>query len=122
MNQLRALPFIIVLGIIVFSGLRPEPVPQVFDDQDKLHHMCGFAAMMFTLRLAFPQWRAFWAIAISLTAGLLIEFGQSFLPNRTASAADMVANSVGVLLGWGCWHLVNRWYLRQRRASAERAR
>lgn len=122
MNQLRALPFIIVLGIIVFSGLRPEPVPQVFDDQDKLHHMCAFAAMMFTLRLAFPQWRAFWAVAFSLTAGLLIEFGQSFLPNRTASAADMVANSVGILLGWACWHLVNRWYLRQRSASAERAR
>lgn len=121
MNQLRALPFFIVLAIIIFSGLRPEPIPQVFDDQDKLHHMCGFAAMMFTLRLAFPQWRAFWAIAISLTAGLLIEVGQSFIPNRTASGADMVANSVGVMVGWACWHLVNRWYLRQRGANAPSA-
>lgn len=113
MNHLRTLPFIIVLAIIVLSGLRPEPVPQVFDQQDKLHHMLGFAALVFTLRLAFPQWHVFWAIAISLAAGMLVEVGQSLLPNRQASFGDMLANSLGVLLGWACSYAAHQWYLRR---------
>lgn len=113
MNYLRTLPFIAVLAVILFSGLKPEPVPQVFDQQDKLHHMLGFAALMFSLRLAFPQWHAFWAIAISLTAGMLVELGQSLLPNRQASVSDMLANSLGVLLGWGCSYVAYHWYLRR---------
>jgi len=113
MNYLRILPFIVVLAVIVFSGLRPEPVPQVFDQQDKLHHMLGFAALMFSLRLAFPQWNVFWAIATSLSAGMLVEVGQSLLPNRQASFGDMVANSLGVLLGWVCSYIAYQWYLRR---------
>ncbi|SRR5690606_9880131 len=113
MNYLRALPFLVVFAVILFSGLRPEPVPQVFDQQDKLHHMLGFAALTFTLRLAFPQWRAFWTIAASLGAALLIEIGQSLLPNRQASLGDMLANTLGVFLGWGCSHLAYLWYLRR---------
>jgi VanZ family protein len=113
MNFLRSLPFIAVLAVILFSGLRPEPVPQIFDQQDKLHHMLGFAALMFTLRLAFPQWRVLWAIVVSLAAALLIEIGQSMLPNRQASLGDMLANTLGVLLGWGCSYLAYQWYLRR---------
>src|SRR5690606_11144677 len=92
MNYLRALPFLVVFAVILFSGLRPEPVPQVFDQQDKLHHMLGFAALMFTVRLAFPQWRVFWAISLSLAAAVLIELAQGLIPNRWASMGDMLAN------------------------------
>ena len=113
MNYLRILPFLAVLAIILFSGLRPEPVPQVFDQQDKLHHMLGFAALMFSLRLAVPQWHVFWAVAVSLVAATLIEVGQSLLPNRQASLGDMLANTLGVLLGWGCSYLAYQWYLRR---------
>jgi len=113
MNYLRVLPFLAVLAVFLFSGLRPEPVPQVFDQQDKLHHMLGFAALMFSLRLAFPQWHVFWAIALSLSAGVLVEVGQSLLPNRQASFGDMLANSLGVLLGWGCSYIAYQWYLRR---------
>lgn len=113
MNYLRALPFLAVLAVILFTGLRPEPVPQVFDQQDKLHHLLGFAALMFTLRLAFPQWRVFWAISASLAAAVMIELAQSLMPNRWASLGDMLANTLGVLLGWGCSYLAYQWYLRR---------
>lgn len=113
MNYLRALPFLAVLAVILFTGLRPEPVPQVFDQQDKLHHLLGFAALMFTVRLAFPQWRVFWAITLSLSAAVLIELAQGLIPNRMASMGDMLANTLGVLLGWGCSHLAYQWYLRR---------
>lgn len=113
MNYLRALPFIVVLAVILFSGLRPEPVPQVIDHQDKLHHMLGFAALMFSMRLAFPRWNALWAFTLSVAAGVLVEAGQSMLPNRQASLGDIVANTLGVLLGWASSALVYRWYLRR---------
>lgn len=113
MNYLRFLPFIAVLAVILFSGLRPEPVPQVFNQQDKLHHILGFAALMFSMRLAFSQWRVLWAIVVCLCAALLIEVGQSLLPNRWASLGDMLANTLGVMLGWGCSHLAYHWYLRR---------
>ncbi len=113
MNHLRYLPFLAVLATILFTGLRPDPIPQAFDQQDKLHHLLGFAALMFTMRLAFPQWRLAWAVALSLAAALLIEIGQGMLPARQASMGDMLANTLGVLLGWASSTLAYRWYLRR---------
>ena len=113
LNQARYLPFILVFAIILFTGLRPDPIPEAFDQQDKLHHLLGFAALMFSLRLAFTHWRLVWTVAMSLTVAFLIEVGQSFLPGRQASYGDMAANTLGVLLGWGCYHLTRQWYLRR---------
>jgi len=112
-------PFTAVLAVILFSGLKPEPVPQMFEQQDKLHHLLGFAALMFTLRLAFPRWRLFWAVLASLSAALAIEIAQGLQPHRTASVADMLANTLGVLLGWGCAQLTYFWYLRSGVARRE---
>jgi len=112
MKVLRVLPFLAVLAVILFSGLKPDPVPQLFDQQDKLHHLLGFAALMFTMRLAFPRWRLFWAVLFSLSAALLIEVAQGLQPHRTASTGDMLANMLGVLLGWGCAQLATFWYAR----------
>lgn len=115
---LRVVPFVAVLAVILFSGLKPDPVPQLFDQQDKLHHLLGFAALMFTLRLAFPRWRLLWAVLVSLSAALAIEVAQGLQPHRTASAGDMLANALGVLLGWGCAQLAFFWYLRDGAARA----
>lgn len=113
------MPFTAVLAVILFSGLKPEPVPQMFEQQDKLHHLLGFAALMFTLRLAFPRWRLFWAVLASLSAALAIEIAQGLQPHRTASVGDMLANTLGVLLGWGCAQLTYFWYLRSGVARRE---
>nr|MBF0683936.1 VanZ family protein [Pseudomonas sp.] len=112
MYLLRVVPFFAVLAVILFSGLKPEPVPQLFDHQDKLHHLLGFAALMFTLRLAFSRWHLAWAVFTSLSAALLIELVQGMHPYRMASAGDMLANAMGVLLGWGCAQLAFAWYAR----------
>lgn len=113
MNLLRYLPFLAVLVVILFTGLRPDPIPQAFDQQDKLHHLLGFAALMFTMRLAFAQWRLAWTVALSLAAALLIEIAQGLLPARESSMGDMLANTLGVLLGWAASTLAYRWYLRR---------
>ncbi len=113
MNSLRYLPFLAVLAVVLYTGLRPEPVPQVFDQQDKLHHLLGFAALMFTMRLAFPQWHLARTIVLSLAAATMIELAQGLLPNRQASLGDMLANTLGVLLGWASSTLMYRLYLRR---------
>lgn len=107
MRYLKVVPFLVVLAVILFTGLRPEPIPQSFDQQDKLHHLLGFAAFAFTLRMAFPRWRLGWALLLSLGTGLLIEVAQGYQPHRYASVGDMLANSLGVLLGVGCAELAH---------------
>lgn len=93
--------------VLLFAGLRPEPVPQEFVQQDKLHHLLGLAVFVYTLRLAMPRLHGAWLAAIGLVAAALIELGQGLLPLRTASLADMGANSLGVLLGLALTRL--RW-------------
>lgn len=102
-RHLRLVPFLAVTAVILYAGLRPEPVPQAFDQQDKLHHMLGFAAYAFALNLAFPRWRAVYGLLMGLALALSIELAQGLQPHRDASLADMAANTVGVLLGWVCW-------------------
>ena len=100
MRCLRVLPFVVVMAVILFAGLKPEPVPQLFAQQDKLHHVLGFAALAFTLHLAAPRLQFVWILLISVAIASMVEFGQGFSLNRTASIADMQANFGGVLLGW----------------------
>ncbi len=121
MHYIRTLPFVVVLAVILFAGLKPDPVPQLFSQQDKLHHMLGFAALVFTLRLAFPRWSLGALCGASLAAALLIEFGQGLQPQRTASLTDMLANTLGVLLGWGCSQVALR-YGKARNIEARTAR
>lgn len=102
MRFLRIVPFLAVLAVILVFGLKPEPVPQSFDQQDKLHHLLGFAAFAFTLRFAWPSGRLRWALLLSLAVALLIEVAQGYQPHRVASLGDMFANAAGVLLGIGC--------------------
>ncbi|MCY1420704.1 hypothetical protein D9M71_363340 [compost metagenome] len=96
---LRLLLFIGVSAILLDAGLRPEPIPQVFAQEDKLHHLAGFLALAFCSRLAFPSARMSLVTVGCLVTGVLIEAAQELMPLRTASAYDMLANCTGVLIG-----------------------
>ncbi|MDQ0125860.1 VanZ family protein [Pseudomonas lini] len=99
---LRVLPkmaFIVILLVLCFAGMRSEPVPQVFENQDKLHHWAGFFCLTMSAFLAFPQTRLIWLLVLPLVGSMLIELEQSLMPLRTASLGDMVANALGVLCG-----------------------
>jgi len=101
-SMMRALPklaFFVILLVLCFAGLRGEPVPQVFDGEDKLHHWAGFACLTLSAYLAFPRTRLFWLLLWPLLGSMVIELGQSLLPLRTASWGDMLANALGVSSG-----------------------
>jgi VanZ family protein len=117
---LRVLPklaFFVILLVLCFAGMRGEPVPQVFENQDKLHHWAGFACLTVSAYLAFPATRLFWLLFWPLVGSMLIELEQSFMPLRSASWGDMVANALGVLCGMVAI-LVWRGYLKARLKKA----
>ena len=91
--------FLLVLSITLFAGLRSEPVPQMFEHQDWLHHAAAFAALVCTARLAFPTPHSFWILLYALLLALLIELLQGLMPLRTPSYGDMLANILGATLG-----------------------
>ena len=96
---LRIVLFLIVLAAILYAGLRPQPIPQDFDNQDLLHHCLAFAALVCSARLAFPTTHTFWTVLYSLLLGVIIELTQGLMPLRTPSVADMAANLAGVFVG-----------------------
>jgi glycopeptide antibiotics resistance protein len=71
---------------------------------------------LFTLLLGRWRWWLAWAIGVAAT--LVIEFVQLFLPARVSDASDLVANTLGTLLGIGLILLVTR----GRRQAGESAR
>lgn len=102
---LRALLFLAVCAGLLFTGLRTRPIPQVFAQEDKLHHFMGFFALAFSCRLAFLPVKLHWIAIGCVLAGVLTEYAQALIPLRTASFYDALANTAGVALGLlVAWH------------------
>ena len=102
---LRALPFIAVCAGLLFAGLRSQPIPQVFTQEDKLHHFVGFFALTLSCGLAFMNVKLRWIAFGCVLAGVLIELAQELEPLRSASVYDALSNSLGVAAG-----LLLTWY------------
>lgn len=103
---LRTLLFIVVCAGLLYTGLRSKPIAQLFDQEDKLHHLLGFFALAFSCRLAFLRVKLHWIALGCVLAGVAIEYAQALIPLRTASLYDALANTLGVALGlavaWYC--------------------
>ncbi len=79
----------------------PAPVAETPFGFDKLVHAASYGALMFCFGLAYA--RPLWLRAASLLTcyGGLIELLQQFSPERCASAADAVANLIGISIMLG---------------------
>lgn len=89
-----------LLATVVVCLLPLPPLPVAAHWADKLEHALGYAllaanaAMLFTPRRGLPM-----ALAVLVVLGMLIEGLQSLLPWRSADAADVLANLLGVAAG-----------------------
>ncbi|WP_425258430.1 VanZ family protein [Rubrivivax sp. RP6-9] len=93
----------VLLGLGLLAGcwlaFSPSPPSQADTGWDKLNHALAFAALAFCAVRAFgaPQrWRS---SAGLLLFGIAIELVQSQLPWRSAEAADVLADAVGISAG-----------------------
>ncbi|WP_051560212.1 VanZ family protein [Marinobacterium jannaschii] len=98
---------LILLGITVLSLLPIAGLPEKTGFTDKQSHFIawGSAALVgFTL---FP--RAGWRILLLLLFwGVAIEYAQQLIPKRQFSGLDVIANTLGIVLGWGAAMLLRR--------------
>ncbi len=87
-----------LVALVVYYSLTPVPPRLDLEQGDKLQHALAY----FTLVFWFGQIHlrrlpvALWCLAL----GLSMEVLQGFTDYREASALDMLANGVGVGLGW----------------------
>ena len=92
--------WLMIAAVIVLSLVPIGPLPELAGGyDDKLAHGFIYSVLMawFAVIVARPAWRD---VAIALSAlGAGLECCQALLPYRTASFADIVANTLGLVLG-----------------------
>jgi VanZ family protein len=102
MRRAALIAWLAAVAVVVAMSLRPEPeMPMPFDEADKLYHFTGYAVLAFLPLLAFRGRVALYAASSMVLLGAALELGQSFVPGRSASMADIAANTAGVLCGIG---------------------
>lgn len=87
---------------IVFLSLTPRPPRIEVEHGDKLGHLLAYGLLMFWFCFLYRYRHTRLAYGIGWIAmGVALEFAQRATGTRSFEVADMIANSLGVLLGWG---------------------
>lgn len=106
--------------LILLLGLTPGesmPLTNVWDflNFDKIAHFGVFGILCFLLILGFSKQYTFLfirynavllAIGFSFVYSLAIELFQTLIPDRGLEFGDILANSLGVLVGWFVFYLI----------------
>ena len=89
------------VATIVWLSLTPSPPTIDIEQGDKLGHLLGYGVLMFWFGQLYPTTgpRLAYAIGFALL-GVALEFVQGALGYRSYEPFDMVANALGVALGW----------------------
>jgi VanZ family protein len=105
-----------LIGAIVLSLKPGVELPVQFWNADKVYHCLAYAWLGGLPLLAFvrPD-RARAAAYCMIPMGALLEWGQSFVPGRTADMGDAVANALGVFIG--IWLIETLWLRGQKRSE-----
>ena len=86
---------------IVWLSLTPAPPKLDFEHGDKLGHFLAYGALMFLFCMIYQNRSArLLHAAAFVLMGVGLEFIQGWLGYRTYDPFDMLANTIGVALGW----------------------
>mgnify|MGYP001485872050 CR=1 FL=1 len=88
------------LGIALLSLLPPKSAVPV-GEYDKISHLFAYMCLALNSFLLINSKKNFIGILVLICYGILIEFLQAYIPGRYPSFWDGVANSMGVVIGWG---------------------
>ncbi|MEY4991845.1 MAG: hypothetical protein RI948_718 [Bacteroidota bacterium] len=116
MNKRRELLARIALGTIFISitylSLKSASHHSPIHVNDKIGHFIAYATLSVNALLVWRQRTPKFKIGLALTLfgyGLLMEFLQGFVPGREVSAFDLLANSIGVGIGYLLFSRVKRY-------------
>lgn len=95
--------WLVSMGAVVWGSLQPGvELPSQFWNADKVYHLFAYAWLALLPFAVFRDRGAALGTALAMFGlGLALELLQSLIPGRFASAADMLANALGVGLGIG---------------------
>jgi VanZ family protein len=105
MNRLRLSWLWLGLGLALvatvwFLSLTPHPPSVDIQNGDKYGHLFAYASLMLWFGWLYPP-RVHWRVALLFVLqGLLLELLQGLSGYRYADVYDMLANSLGVAIGW----------------------
>jgi len=98
-----ALGWLWVVAVFYLSLMPHPPEPITFDNSDKLEHMLVYGFLMLWF-CQFADYNRIRLAAAFVAMGAGLEVLQGMTDYRFFEYADMLANSVGVLLGWALVH------------------
>jgi len=75
------------------------PGIEEIDPENIILHICEYSILGFLLLKATGEEKLFLSFALGSFYGITDEIHQSFVPNRTSSPIDAIADSVGVIMG-----------------------
>lgn len=88
------------VAIAVLSSVPGNLRPHVPGFSDKLEHLVAFLALGVVTTLVAPRSVSWgWLLAVVVAYAAVLELGQSFIPGRVASLADLTVSAAGALLG-----------------------
>ena len=92
----------LLIALIVYLSLTPHPFDPVhFNNSDKVGHLLAYGTLMAWFSQIYRHANQQIKIAMALIGlGIGMEFLQGMTHYRTFDYADMLANSLGVLIGW----------------------
>ncbi|TWG89124.1 VanZ family protein [Cupriavidus gilardii J11] len=112
------LSFWLCLAAVLTLALLPPATPMPTTGWDKSNHLLAFATLLVLGRQAYPT-RA-WTLAAGLLAyGGLIEWLQSLTPYRYADWSDLLADAVGMAVGWALYAVARGIGQRRRHGSSQ---
>jgi len=95
---LSRLTFIALVLLIAWLAFSPHPPKDANLGWDKANHAAAFMTLMVCAAMAWPH-RLMWAAPGLIGYGGFIEIVQSFIPERDGEWADLLADTVGIVMG-----------------------
>jgi len=92
----------LLISLVLYLSLMPHPTePLSFKNADKLEHAFSYAMLALWFCQLYRSVKLRAAVVIALVGlGVALEFVQGWTGYRMFDVLDMLANSVGVMLGW----------------------
>jgi VanZ family protein len=122
-EMLRAWGPALVWTLLIFAASSLSALPVSLEEgRDKLAHFAAYTVLgFFLVRALYRAGRAVWpAVPIGWVIGALDEVYQGFVPGRTPSVADWVADALGVAAGFLLYLLIAREAARRPRRASQR--
>ncbi len=104
--------FYLLILLVAFLSLKPRIQGLDIQVNDKFGHGLAYFVLMVNGFLAFGKKKEVLLILFLVLFGALMEILQGLTPNREASFLDLLANAIGICLGWLFVRIFEKWIVR----------